>query len=64
MTKAGITVIMTVGKVNREFIDFFTDPMRIPGKFGQKIWQTSLTGPGYDMVHWGFRKADLLPLTF
>jgi len=34
--QAGIAEIMAVGKENREFIDFFTDPMRIPGKFGQK----------------------------
>jgi len=39
MTQAGITEIMAVGKVYREFIDFFTDPMRISGKFGQKIRQ-------------------------
>jgi len=36
MTEAGITEIMAVGKENREFTGFFTDPMRIPGKFWQK----------------------------
>ena len=64
MTKAGITEIMAVGKVYREFIDFFTDPMRIPGKLGQEIRQKPLTGTGGAMVHWGFGKAELLPLTF
>ena len=37
MTQAGITEIMAVGKVYREFIDFFTDPMRILGKFGKNL---------------------------
>jgi len=55
---------MAVGKVHREFIGFFTDPMKIPGKFWQKIRQKSLTGPGGDVVHWDFGKAELLPLTF
>jgi len=64
MTQAGITEIMVMGKVYREFMTFFTDPMRIPGKLGQKIRQKSLTGPGVDMVHWCFGKAELLPLTF
>ena len=29
--------IMAVGKVNREFTGFFTDPMRISGEFRQNI---------------------------
>jgi len=37
MTQAGIIKITVVVKVYREFTDFFTDPMRIPGEFGQKI---------------------------
>jgi len=37
MTQAGITEIMAVGKENREFTDFFTDPMRIPGKFSKNL---------------------------
>jgi len=28
---------MAVGKVSQEFIDFFTDPMRISGEFRQNI---------------------------
>jgi hypothetical protein len=28
---------MTAGKVNQEFIDFFTDPMRIPRKFCKNL---------------------------
>jgi len=56
MTQAGITELMAVGKVYREFIDFFTDPMRISGNFGE-IRQKSLTGTGGDVVHWGFGKA-------
>jgi hypothetical protein len=30
----------------------------------REIRQKPLTGAGGDMVHWGFRKSELLPLTF
>jgi len=46
MAQAGITEIMAVGRVYRKFTDFFTDPMRIPGKFGQKIRQNPWQGRG------------------
>ena len=35
-----------------------------PGGNSGKNSAKSLTGPGGDMVHWGFGKAELLPLTF
>jgi hypothetical protein len=36
--QAGITEITAVGKVYREFTDFFTDPMRNSGKkFGKNL---------------------------
>jgi hypothetical protein len=41
----------------------FTDTMRISGKFGQKSAKI-LDRAGGDVVHWGFRKDELLPLTF
>jgi len=51
MAQAGITEIMAVGRVYRKFTDFFTDPMRIPRKFGK-----TLDKVGGRYVTLGFRK--------
>jgi hypothetical protein len=64
MTQTVITETIVVGKEYRKFTSFFTDPMRVPGEFGQKNSAKPLAGPGDNMVHWAFGKSEVLPLTF